>query len=81
MHAGEECVAPGGAALTRRSSHEDAAFVRDAINVGCFPDHQAAMIAARLHPADVIAHDEQDIGFLVLRLVGSDRANKAQPWL
>ena len=34
------------------------------------------MIAARLHPADVIAHDEQDIGFLVLRLGWNDRAEK-----
>jgi hypothetical protein len=34
------------------------------------------VVDARLHPADVIAHDEQDIRFLVLRLAGSDRANK-----
>ena len=46
------------------------------VDVRCFPDHQAAVIAARLHPADVIAHDEQDVGFLVLRLGRSDRAEK-----
>jgi hypothetical protein len=34
------------------------------------------MIAARLHPADVIAHDEQDIRFLVLRLGRNDRTEK-----
>jgi hypothetical protein len=34
------------------------------------------MIAARLHPADIIAHDEQDIGFIVLRLGPCDRAKK-----
>ena len=56
--------------------HEHAAFLRDAINVWRFPDHQAAMIAARLHPADVIAHDKQDVGFLVLRLDGCDRAHQ-----
>ena len=56
--------------------HEHAAFACDPVNVRCFPDHQAAMIAARLHPADIIAHDEQDIGFLVLRLGWSDRAEK-----
>ena len=50
--------------------------LRDPVNVRCFPDHQAAMITARLHPADIIAHDEQDIGFLVLRLSWSDRAKK-----
>ena len=67
-HAGEECVAPGGAALLCVIGHEDSAFVSDAVNVRSFPDHQATMIDARLHPADIIAHDEQDIWFLVLRL-------------
>ena len=71
MHSGEEGVAPGGAARLGVVVHEDAAFVCDPVDVRCFPDHQAAMIAARLHEADIIAHDEQDIGFLVLRL-GSD---------
>ena len=36
--------------------------------LGVSPDHQAAVITARLHPADVVAHDEQDVRFLVLRL-------------
>ena len=52
----------------RREVHEDATFVSDAVNVRSFPDHQATMIDARLHPADIIAHDEQDVGFLVRRL-------------
>jgi hypothetical protein len=56
--------------------HEHAAFLRDPVNIWRFPDHQAAMIAARLHPADVIAHDEQDVGFLVLRLGWNDGAEK-----
>jgi hypothetical protein len=34
------------------------------------------MITTRLHYADIIAHDEQDIGFLVLRLGRSDHAEK-----
>jgi hypothetical protein len=34
------------------------------------------MVDARLHPADIIAHDEQDVWFLVLALTGSDRAKK-----
>ena len=36
----------------------------DAVDVGRFPDHQAFMVNARLHPADIIAHDEEDVGFL-----------------
>ena len=39
----------------------------DAVDVGRFADHQAAMVDARLHPADVIAHDEHDVGLLLLR--------------
>ena len=34
----------------------------DAVDVGRFPDHQAAVVDARLHPADVVAHDEEDVG-------------------
>ena len=34
------------------------------------------VIGADVEPADVIAHDEQDVGFLVLRLGRSDRAKK-----
>jgi hypothetical protein len=34
------------------------------------------MIATRLHYADIIAHDEQDIGFFVLRLGRGDRTEK-----
>src|SRR2546430_6496391 len=37
---------------------------------------QAAVIATRLHPADIISHDEQDVGFLVLRLGLGDCAEK-----
>ena len=73
MHAGEEGVAPGGAALLGVISHEDRAFVADAVDVGRFPDHQAAMVDARLHPADVVAHDEQDVGLLRRRLRGRRR--------
>src|SRR4029077_5723988 len=76
MHSGEEGRAPGRAARLGVVSHEYAAFLRDAIYAWCFPDHQAAMIAARLHPADIIAHDEQDICFLVLRMGRNDRAKK-----
>ena len=38
----------------------------DAVDVGRLADHQAAVVDARLHPADVVAHDEQDVGLLLL---------------
>ena len=69
MHAGEEGVAPGRAALLGVVGHEDRAFVADAIDVGRLADHQAAVVDARLHPADVVAHDEEDVRF-ALRLRG-----------
>ena len=69
MHAGEEGIAPRRAALLGVVVGELRAFLPDAVDVGRFADHQAAMIDARLHPADVIAHDEEDVG-LALRLCG-----------
>src|SRR2546429_3762636 len=76
IHAREEGIAPGRATLLSIVGHHDCTFLRNPVNVRRFPDHQAAMIAARLHPADIIAHDEQDIGFLVLRLSRNDRSEK-----
>ena len=64
LHAGDEGRTPGRAALLGVIVHELRAFVADAIDVRRLPDHQAAMVDARLHPADVVAHDEEDIGFL-----------------
>ena len=34
----------------------------DPVDVGRLADHQAAMVDRGLHPADVVAHDEQDVG-------------------
>jgi hypothetical protein len=45
-------------------------FIFDAIDVGRFADHQAAVVDARLHNADVITHDEEDVWFLLLLLCG-----------
>ena len=64
MHAGEEGVAAGGAALLGIVVREDRAFIADAIDVGRLADHQAAMVDARLVQADVVAHDEEDVGLL-----------------
>src|SRR5262252_7237590 len=65
MHASEECVAPGRAALLSVVRHEDGTFSADAVDVRRFANREAAMIDARLHPADVVAHDEQDVGLLL----------------
>src|SRR5262249_47187328 len=42
------------------------AFLTDAIDVRRFSNHQPLMIDARLHPADVIPHDEEDVRLLLL---------------
>ena len=62
MHAGEEGVAAGRAALLGIVVGEHRAFIADPVDVRRLADHQAAMVDARLHPADVVAHDEEDIG-------------------
>ena len=87
IHAGEEGIAPGGAALHGDVVHEDRAFLADAVDVGRFTDHQAAVVDARLHPADVVAHDEEDVGLLLLlrgrrharRRHGGEQRQQAEP--
>ena len=66
VHARKESIAPGGAARLGVIVHELCALLSDAIDVGRFPDHQTSMVDARLHPADIVAHDEDDVGFLSL---------------
>ena len=66
MHAGEEGIAPGRAALLGVVVGEHRAFMTDLVDVGRLSDHQAAVIDARLHPADVVTHDEEDVRFLLL---------------
>src|SRR5262249_54297515 len=69
VHAGEEGIAPRGAALHGDIVHEDRALVADAVDVRRLAYHQAAVVDARLHPADVVAHDEEDVGLLLLLLL------------
>src|SRR6476660_3177276 len=64
MHAGKKGIPPGGAALFCIVVGEHRTLIADAIDVWCLSDHQATMINPRLHPADVIAHDEEDVGLL-----------------
>ena len=67
IHAGEEGVAPRGAALLGEVSHELGALLGKAVNVGGFTEPQTVVVDFHLHPADVIAHDEQDVGSALLR--------------
>ena len=67
IHAREERIAPRRAALHGDIVREHRAFTADAVDVGRLAHHQAAMVDARLHPADVVAHDEENIGLIRLR--------------
>src|SRR5260370_11523394 len=64
IHAGEEGITSGSATLNGDIVHEDGAFIADAVDVGSLANDQAAMVDARLHPADVIPHDKKDVRFL-----------------
>ena len=64
VHAGHEGVAPGGAALLGIGVHEPHAFAADAVDVGRLTDHHALVVDPGRHQADVVGHDEQDVGFL-----------------
>jgi hypothetical protein len=86
MHSCEKGIAPGRATLLGIVVGELRAFPPDAVDVWRFPDHQALMIDARLHPADVIAHDEENVWFLLRggrhtrRYHGNDACEKTKPF-
>jgi hypothetical protein len=63
IHAGKEGIASGRTTLHSDIVHKDRAFIANAVDIGRFANHQAAMVNARLHPAYVIAHDEEDVWF------------------
>ena len=67
MHAGEEGVAPRRAALLSIVGQELCALFPDSIDVGRLTDCEFFVVNARLHPADVVAHDEKDVGLIRLR--------------
>ena len=67
VHAGEEGVAPRRAALLGVVGQELRAFLSDAIDVGCLTNRETLVVNTRLHPADVVAHDEKDVGLGSLR--------------
>src|SRR5262249_7715580 len=67
IHPRKERTTTGGAALPGEIVPVNCAFVAGPIDAGGFANHQATMINARLHPADVVTHDEQDVGLARLR--------------
>src|ERR1700693_3546122 len=68
MHPSEERVASGCATLFGVISHEDRAFIANTVNIWSLADHQPTMVNTRLHPADVISHNEDNVRFFLLCL-------------
>jgi hypothetical protein len=69
VHSGKEGVASRRATLLGVVIGEHCAFLADLVDVRRLSDHQATVIDARLHPADIVAHDEENVRF-ALRLRG-----------
>ena len=82
--AGDEGGAAGGAALLAIPVGEDRAFLADAVDVGRAVAHDAHVVGADVEPADVVAHDEQDVRLAARRraaapaLVRPDRRARAE---
>ena len=70
---GDEGGAAGGAGLLPIIVGEDRAFIGDAIDVGRAVAHHAAIVGADVPVADVIAHDDEDVGLLLLRGSGGTK--------
>ena len=68
-----EGIAPSRATLLGIIGHEGRAFIADAVDIGRFTNSQAAVIDARLHPADVVTHDEEDVRLLLFSRLRIDR--------
>ena len=64
VHTGKEGGAAGRAALFCVIGHKPRAFLGDAVDVGGLAHHQALVVGADIHDADVIAHNEQNVGFI-----------------
>jgi hypothetical protein len=65
MLAGDEGRPAGGTRLLRVVIGEERALSGDTINVRRSSTHHAAVIGADVPDADVIGHDDQNIGFLL----------------
>src|SRR5262249_46727489 len=75
---GDERGAAGRAALLPIPISEPRPFPRDAVNVWRLVAHDAAVVTTRVEPADVIAHDHENVGLLGLRLRVGDSKHEAR---
>ena len=63
--AGDERRAAGRAALLAIPVREQRSFFGDAVDVGRLVAHHAAVVGADVPVADVVAPDDEDVGFLL----------------
>jgi hypothetical protein len=75
--AGDEGGAAGGAGLLAVVVGEDCALVGDAVDVGRAIAHHAAVVGADVPVADVVAHDDEDVGLLLWLLRRRGRGQRA----
>src|ERR1700744_5432367 len=64
--AGDEIGATGCAARFRIVVGEAHALTGELVKVRCLAGHDALVIRANIKPADIIAHDDEYVGFLLL---------------
>jgi len=64
--AGDECGAPGSAALLAIPVGKHRPILCDAVDVRCPVAHQALIVGADVEAPDVIAPDDEDVGLLLL---------------
>ena len=76
--ASDEGGAAGGTGLLRVIVGEDRAFVGDPVDVGRAIAHHAAVVGADVPVADVVAHDDEDVGLLRLSLGRADQRQRRQ---
>jgi hypothetical protein len=74
--AGDEVRATRCAACLGVVVREQHPFFGDLVEVRRLPGHHAPVIGADVPHADIVAHYDDDVGFLVLRLQGSDYTDK-----
>jgi hypothetical protein len=63
-------AAPGRAALLAVEVGEHRALFGDAVDVRRAVAHDAMVVTAHVEPADVVGHDEKDVGFARFLLLG-----------
>ena len=68
--AGDEGGASGGATLLAVPVGEDRALLADAVDIGRAVAHNSHVVGADVVPADIVAHDEQDVGLAARRAAG-----------